>query len=278
MRRHGTVPSPTGSSHSDHLAWCFDGRDDFDAAAVEFLAEGLERGERVIFAVEDPDPGRLTGLGDVGRLLAEERLVLERVPDMYLTAGRFDIDACLARITAFVDATLAAGFSGLRGTADNTALLIADGGPMPWLSYEPFADRVAATAPVVAMCGFDRRRIPTDLLELVCALHPAISPQSPSPGFQVFHDDGATHLIGEVNALSADRFAKVLSYLPPSAELVLDVGGSDFVDHSLLVALHRLSSDGAATSLRNASPLLRRVAELLALDGVRFDGEAALAS
>ena len=49
-----------GRSHS-HLCWVFDDDDDFRAAAVEFLADGLARGCRVRYIAASctpPTPGR----------------------------------------------------------------------------------------------------------------------------------------------------------------------------------------------------------------------------
>ena len=48
VRSHGPVDVVPGADSADHLCWVYEDDADFDAAAREFLAGGLERGERLL--------------------------------------------------------------------------------------------------------------------------------------------------------------------------------------------------------------------------------------
>jgi anti-anti-sigma regulatory factor len=103
------------------------------------------------------------------------------------------------------------------------------------------------------------------------------------PPFQVFFDDNRVALTGSVDTFSADRLARVLASSPVGAQgAVLDLGRVQFVDVAASRVIARWAQDLNARSLplevRGASPLLRRMWQVLALGEiapVRFVGAAA---
>ncbi len=89
----------------------------------------------------------------------------------------------------------------------------------------------------------------------------------------------------EDRATQGRRRGAISRALKASADVVVDLGGLDFADPSLMVDLamlaRRLRRRGAELWLRGAQPQITRLIELVGLHrlhGVRLDGGAALAA
>src|SRR5215813_7482347 len=104
----------------DHIGWVFEGRSEFAALAVSYLAEGAALGERLMYIAEDPRPGDTAHLGTV---VDPNQLRISSVAETY---GPSMIVDPLRQLTTFMDeldAARAAGYTGLRVAADNTSLV-----------------------------------------------------------------------------------------------------------------------------------------------------------
>lgn len=259
-RRHFLADSPGALELHDHVAWYGDGRRSLNRLAVHLFTIGARRGERMMFVVEDPDPGRLGGLPDLDGLLARGDLQLAAVGDVYQGGSQFDPAEQLAIFGEALDAALDQGYRGLRVVAENTPLVTGSHADVErWLAWEQLTDDFQAARPVLGVCFFDTTRIPPARLRDLASIHPVISPTEDDPEFRIFQDRGVIRVTGSLDAFSVERLRRVLSTTPSRGNLVIDLGHADFVDHRALHVLGQQGGPDTHVEIRNASPVLRRL-------------------
>jgi hypothetical protein len=287
VREHGALTEIPGAGTSDHVCWIYHADDaDFDRAVRRFLAGGLERGERLLCVGERVIESIRTdddGFGGVDELIARGALTALTTADAYdATDGFVPGD----QRSFYDDATGAAradGFSGLRVVADVTALAAAPGTRADLLHWEHVADEyIAQRGGFTAMCAYSAG-LPGETRADAAAVHPLVHSLGGIPPFQVFFDDDRVVVTGSVDTFGADRLARVLASSPVHGpRAVLDLGSVDFVDVAGARVIGRwareLGARSVALEVRDASPLFRRMWQVLALDrlaAVRFpDTEA----
>jgi signal transduction histidine kinase len=159
-----------------HLCFPYETPDEKDAALVTFVREGLERNERCLHIGTPEEHERLlAGLRAqavaTDRALARGALVLKSPRETYYRTGRFTAEDALAMVEEHLDAALADGFLGLRGTGESA-------GPLPdelWaevLRYEALLNERFARRPFVGFCRFPTGALPADRLRDVLRVHP----------------------------------------------------------------------------------------------------------
>jgi diguanylate cyclase len=146
-----------------HLCQPYVDRAEFVAAAVEFLAEGLLRGERLLYVAEVVDAGDLAPLGDVEALLRAGVLATHATRELYAPGASIDPGTQVATYRRLTAEAVADGFAGLRVVADATALVAGTEDRAAFLRYEQLVDEVMRTSPLHALCGYDRRVLAGDL-------------------------------------------------------------------------------------------------------------------
>lgn len=267
VRSHRVATDPLELEPNDHVDWAFEGPGGFSALAVPFLRAGLDSGDRLLCVLEYRRLDLLAGLGNVEGLVAEGRLQVQTLDDVYGNDGVFDPTQQAAVFATAVEATKADGYRALRVAADCTPM--ARRGPRSfarWMAWEHRADEFIAGHDVIGVCGFDQFQLPRDVLDDLSTVHPVISKRSRVPDFRLFVDEGMLHVVGALDTSSAEQFGRVLALSRPDGPLVLDLGEAEFVNHSALVALHRFAESGLPVRLRNARPLLRDVWRVLELE------------
>jgi len=269
VRRHGLVPSAAGLGLHGHACWTYADDADLRAAAVEFLADGLHLGQRLLYVGANPvDRLRedLAGLPGSDALPASGRLEIVPLDALYDVAAGTDPEAMLATYAAATERALADGFAGLRVVAEVTAL--ADD-PRNWpghTRWESVADRYMAARPLAALCCYDRRLLSEQIVRDLAAVHPAVHGPAADHSFRLFAGDGdALVLEGSVDYFSADVLRRVLPLAAPGeCATVLDLGELTFADHHAALALAGHARH-ARMSVRNAPAELRRTCELMGL-------------
>jgi anti-anti-sigma regulatory factor len=268
MRCHGPIDRVVDLGANAHACWAYDSEDGFRSTACEFLAEGLEAGQRLILAA----PGEaedlretLSGLGRVAELEAAGGLALrplgEEQPEGFL-AGLGDESA----------EALGAGFPGLRVVVDITAI-VAD--PERWSDYarlESDADRFIARNPVAMLCCLDRRELADALVEDLARVHPCTNVRDELGGFRIFAGDRTLILDGEVDTFGRDAFHRLLDHaIPATGESTLDMAGVGFIDHVGVLALatraDTVAAAGGTMRITGAPHPVIRMCDLL---GVRL--------
>jgi ABC-type transporter Mla MlaB component len=274
VRAHGILNAIPEAGTSDHVCWVYDDDAAFDEAVREFLAGGLERGERLLCVGErviDSLRGQALPSSDVEALVARGALETQTLAQAYEAAGPFLPENQLAYYDAATQRALDDGYRGLRVIAE-VSVLAADPAVRPDLvRWEHVADDfIAQRTGFTAMCAY-RADLAPEALADVAAVHPLVHGPDAVPAFRVFFDGDRLVLAGSVDTFSADRLARVLASSPAGAEgAVLDLSLTEFVDVSACRVLARWARDLQARAVRvevrDASPLFRRMWRVLALD------------
>jgi hypothetical protein len=286
VRAYGVLTEIPDAGATDHICWVYDQDDaSFDRAVRTFLAGGLDRGERLLCVGERVIHSISTdadGFAGAEALIAGGTLHTVTTAEAYeAAAGTFVPGEQRAYYDAATREAIADGYTGLRVVAEVTALA-ADPATRPTLlQWELLADDVIAEGGFTAMCAYSGA-LPGPALADVATVHPLVNTPAGTPPFQVFFDDDQVALTGSVDSFSADRLARVLASSPVSDQgAVLDLGRVEFVDVAASRVIARWAQDLNARSLplevRGASPLLRRMWQVLALSDiapVRFAGSS----
>jgi MEDS: MEthanogen/methylotroph, DcmR Sensory domain len=200
LRRHGRIREGNRLQPHDHVVWMGRGSDDLYALATAALAQGARRNEKLIFIAEDPDPGRLQGVGDLDALLTGGQLELAPVDAVYDGSSAFNQTTQLATFEEVLAEALAHGYTGIRVIADNTSLATGDDARFHrWLRWEQVADRFQATSNVTGICYFDSRALSSDRRADLAALHPVRSVTTPPTPFSFVVDGDAISVTGTLD-------------------------------------------------------------------------------
>jgi hypothetical protein len=260
-----------------HMCWSYDDLRPFDEFAREFLRAGLAAGERVWFVA-----GRRSGAtGEWLRDVAESTRrpgtvrVISSVdaypgPAAVDPAGQVD-----AYVTATADA-LAAGFTGLRVVADVTELVRTGEQRKAFARYEYVIGRHIRTAPMRAVCAYDRLELGDRVVAELACLH---ATSGDAPGVTFWLHPGTTPdvaiLDGDLDQDAEKPFATALGHAdlePVDGTVTVDAGGLRFIDHrSLLTLQHYADARRITVVVRTGLGTAARIAALLDLPRVRVE-------
>ena len=262
----------TGFGLTDHVCWIYDQPQDFVSLAVEFLREGLDRRERIIYMGAHPVAeleSHLEPLGNPTRLIEAGRLRVLSSKDMYEAGGRFDPDEQVEAYRLLGEAALADGYEGLRAAADLTSLVRTPAQLANFALYERLIDQLMARAPLTGMCGYQRGEIGAEAAGRLTALHPVSGGEHPA--FRMFQvDRGSLALSGELDIASQRDFRWVLRQLEVTGPVTLDVNSLAFIDQASLLEIERRAREADLVfDLKHCSPTVRRMVDHLALERVR---------
>lgn len=276
VRAHGLLNEIPEAGGTDHVCWVYADDDAFDHALRQFLAGGLQRGDRLLCVGErviDSLRAHPLPFDGVDGLVARGALETLTRAQAYEATAEFLPDEQLAFYEAATRRALDDGYRGLRVVAEVSALA-ADPARLPELvRWEHLADEyIASGAGFSAMCAY-RAGLGPEALTDVASVHPLAHAPDGIPSFRVFFDGNRIALAGSVDALEADRLAQVLAASPVGPPVaVLDLGHLEFADVAACRVLARWARDlgtySGSVEVTGSSPLLRRVWHLLALDEV----------
>jgi len=286
VRAHGTLSDIPEAGATDHVCWVYENDEAFDRAVAEFIAGGLERGERLLCVGErviESLRGVHLPAQDVATLVAAGALETQTLAEAYAAAGTFRPMGQLAYYEAATRRALAEGYRGLRVLAEVSALA-ADPATRPELiRWEHVADDfIARNGGFTVMCAYSGT-LPQEALSDIAAVHPFVHTPDGVPPFRIFFDYDRIVLAGSVDSFSADRLAHVLAASPiGAAGAVLDVSLLEFADvagcRALALWARGLADRSLPVEVRGASPLFRRMWDVLALSeyaAVGFEEAAA---
>jgi anti-anti-sigma factor len=254
----------------DHVAWVFDDDAEWAAAATRFVAEGLDRHERVYYgATGSPDDRHADLAGLPGRDALVESGALQLFDARVIAFADDDQRTDLIRMA--VDQALDDGYSGVRFAVDATG--VAPGGDWDAQArWERRSDRLCQSLALTALCGVNRSVVGDEAVARVACLHPGTGGSGYPGPFSLFAVDGGLALSGEVDAAAAEAFDRALAHDEPgSGESVLDLSRVDFVDGrgiaTIAAQADRVAAAGGTLLLTGASPTVRRLWELCGFDG-----------
>lgn len=276
MRPSGLLDRPAGVERGDHVCWAYEDDAAFEDAALRFLADGLARGDRLLWVGDGAEDRlrRSSGpLADVDGLTARGTLQVLSVAEGYAAAGTFAPERQLPFYDAATRRAIDDGYRGLRVVAEITGLAADETQRAQLLRWEHLADDFVAHGPgFSALCAYRSDLLPADAVADVVSVHPLAHTVGPGPGFRLWFDEGALRLGGDVDAFTAGRLAGLLATTHVADRVVtLDLAELSFIDLAGVRAIARWADELAAgdrrLELRDASRLFRRMWELLGPSG-----------
>jgi anti-anti-sigma regulatory factor len=266
------VDSVDGLGLHDHPCWAFDGPGDFKGAAVRFLEDGRRLAQRLMYVgdgTEEKLLGDLDGLDDIIPMMDAGALEVVPLAGVHPRGEPVDPVARLATYAAATDQAVADGYSGLRVAAEVTSLVRE---PRTWdahIAWESLADRFMATRPLSALCCYDRTQLDRGLIADLSSVHPVSRASADLPPFRVYANEDGLILEGEVDVFTIDALDRILD-LVMDGDGALNLDRLKFADHHALLALARrrraLAERGARLRMKGASPVVRRLGQVLSMD------------
>lgn len=259
----------------DHVCWAYTDDVRYLDVLRRYITHGLDAGQRVACYVNPQVKDRCDEhirSSVPGSDLAIERgaLAVATFEEAYLDDGRFDPDV---RIQGYEEAAHQAvrdGYTGLRVLGDATAMVNDPAVRSSWAAYELRADLLTARLPLIALCAYDLRWCDPDALSMLRAVHrTSFGSWSREPRFHIHAGpDGEIAFGGEIDLECSGTVAQIVSAAARDlGSPVLDVSGLRFIDVSGMRAVaagaRKLSSSTARVEIRGASPVFKRMWDLL---------------
>jgi PAS domain S-box-containing protein len=163
----------------DHFCSIYESPEEHYAVAVPFMRIGLERGEKCIYiaddgAVEDAREAMQSEGIDVDRAIASKALVLATKDQTYLEHGTFHPDWMYTFWKETTELAMSEGFSALRATGETEWVLRGGRGLERWMEYESRLTQTLSESKCSALCQYNRRLFPPEVILDVIRTHPTV--------------------------------------------------------------------------------------------------------
>jgi signal transduction histidine kinase len=167
----------------DHLCSIYENPEEHYAVAIPFIRIGLERGEKCIYIADDGTTDdvrqsmRSNGI-DVDRAISSNALVLITKEQAYLEHGSFHPDWMSTFWKEATQLAIQEGFSALRATGETEWVQkwvrSECSGLERWMEYESRLTHTVAENTCSALCQYNRRLFPPELILDVIRTHPVV--------------------------------------------------------------------------------------------------------
>jgi len=163
----------------DHLCSIYESPQEHYAVAVPFIRIGLDRGEKCIYIADDGTVGDVRqamqseGI-DVERATASKALVLATKEQAYLKHGSFHPDWMFTFWKEAMQLAMSEGFSAVRAIGETEWVLRGGRGLERWMEYESRLTHTLSESNCSALCQYNRRLFPPELLLDVIRTHPMV--------------------------------------------------------------------------------------------------------
>ena len=163
----------------DHLCSIYESPEEHFAVAIPFIRIGLGRGEKCIYIADDGtepvvrDAMEAAGI-DVERAIATDRLVLATKDAAYLKRGSFDPEWMFTFWADAAAEAMSQGFPALRATGETEWVLRGAPGLERWVEYESRMTHTLAQHNCYALCQYNGRLFPPELILDVIRTHPTV--------------------------------------------------------------------------------------------------------
>ena len=257
-----------------HGCLAYERPDDFLPHGVRFLADGVDRGERLVYVSGRPQDQMRR---DVALLRSPSDLEASGALTLMSYADADDLDALVVpdrQIEVFAAATeqaVADGHRGLRVLAELTGLAVTPHRRARLLQYEHLATRYMSSHPMSALCVVNRTVVDEEALAEFEAVHPHVEGPEASGGFHLLPDEDGLRLTGVVDAWDADRLEHLLRTLTGQGSVVrLQLADLDVIGARGLRALAAYGQDlarsGGRLELVDPRPVVRLACAVVRLD------------
>jgi PAS domain S-box-containing protein len=163
----------------DHFCSIYESPQEHYAVAIPFIRIGLDRGEKCIYIADDGMVGDVRqamqseGI-DVDRAIASKALVLATKEQAYLEHGSFHPDWMFTFWKEATQLATSEGFSALRATGETEWVLRGGRGLERWMEYESKLTHTLSESNCSALCQYNRRLFPPELILDVIRTHPMV--------------------------------------------------------------------------------------------------------
>ncbi|HXQ73908.1 MAG TPA: MEDS domain-containing protein, partial [Pyrinomonadaceae bacterium] len=163
----------------DHFCSIYESPEEHYAVAIPFMRIGLDRGEKCIYIADDGTVGDVReamhaeGI-DVDRAIASNALVLSTKEEAYLEHGSFRPDWMFSFWREATELAMSEGFSALRATGETEWVLRGGRGLERWMEYESRLTHTLSENNCSALCQYNRRLFPPELILDVIRTHPTV--------------------------------------------------------------------------------------------------------
>jgi len=170
VRRQGPEFSP-----GDHIVFIYDNIPELTAFVVPFISEGLARGERCLYVIEDQELPEMTealvsGGVDVERESRRGALVFLNSEE-YAGPPPFDPLRMVELLRRRATEAASGGFTGLRIAGQMTWTLKAGVPARALVEYEALVERAMGPGPITAACMYQRDRFDQAVLQQLIRSH-----------------------------------------------------------------------------------------------------------
>lgn len=168
----------------DHVCALYLNPEEQLAAAIEYIKDGLARGERCFYVccehtLEEFRAALKRGGIDVEHEEARGALLLKTKHDGHLEGGRFDPDKMIALLDAAVKDALNAGFKGLCAAGDMSWVLDGVPGTERLAEYEARLNRFYETNHALGLCQYNIKTMPPESIDHCIATHRYVRIEGP---------------------------------------------------------------------------------------------------
>ena len=163
----------------EHLCSIYESPQEHLAVAISFIRIGLGRGEKCVYIADDGSLGdvrealQAEGI-DVDRAVASNSLVSTTNEQAYLKRGSFDPDWMFSFWKEAAELAMSEGFSALRAIDETEWVLRGTLGLERWMEYESRLTHSLSQSNCVALCQYNRRLFPPELILDVIRTHPIV--------------------------------------------------------------------------------------------------------
>ena len=163
----------------EHFCSIYESPEEHYAVAIPFIRIGLDRGEKCIYIADDGMVGDVRqamqkdGI-DVDRAIASNALELATKEQAYLEHGSFRPDWMYTFWKEATQLALSEGFSALRATGETEWVLRGGRGLERWMEYESKLTHTLSESRCSALCQYNRRLFPPELILDVIRTHPTV--------------------------------------------------------------------------------------------------------
>jgi len=177
----GTVEPLDGLEEIDaceHIALFYDSDEERFNTVSPFVRDGIEQGERVMYVIDDFSQSAIIdelrgGAIDVDAAVESGQLTFHSLEETYLRSGRFDPDDMIEVYAAAIEEAKAE-YPGLRVTASTNFVLDDHATVSDFMAYESRVNKLFEGENCIALCHYDCRAIPPEMLVDVIRTHPHI--------------------------------------------------------------------------------------------------------
>ncbi|WP_207591734.1 MEDS domain-containing protein [Halomontanus rarus] len=161
---------------NEHIALFYESEEEQFAAVVPFVRQGLERGERIMYVLEEHDEDEvLAALDDAGidvdTAVDSGALTFHGIDETYLRNGTFDPDEMLEFYGEALEKATAE-YPGLRITADTRWILDEETSIEDFMEYESRVNDLFEGEDCIALCQYDRDAFSPEVLTDIVRTHP----------------------------------------------------------------------------------------------------------